>query len=104
MRNIFIALFAIFLRMKLTICCAAFQTLSTQHAIRLLGGMPGANQAFIPNKKGAKPWKSDQQESEYEIRKSSAEGCNAVNDQHCVAERRLGSVRTRHYPTGKRRS
>jgi hypothetical protein len=90
--------------MKLTICCAAFQTLSEPNAIRLLRGMLGANKAFIPNKNGGKPYKSDQQESEYEILKSSAEGCNAVDDQHCVAERWLSSLRTRQHSTGKRRS
>lgn len=41
--------------MKLTICCAAFQTLSEYHAFRLLRGMLGANYAFIPNKNGGKP-------------------------------------------------
>ena len=41
--------------MKLTICYAAFQTLSAYHAFRLLRGMLGANYAFIPNKNGGKP-------------------------------------------------
>ena len=41
--------------MKLTICCAALQTLSVQYAFRLLRGMLGANYAFIPNKNGGKP-------------------------------------------------
>ena len=41
--------------MKLTICCAAFQTLSACYAFRMLRGMLGANYAFIPNKNGAKP-------------------------------------------------
>ena len=40
--------------MKLTICCAAFQTLSAPNDTRLLSGMLGAYQRFIPNKKTAK--------------------------------------------------
>jgi len=62
-------------------------------------GDAGANLNLIPNKNLGKPGWNEQQESEYEIGKSSAEGGHAVHNQHRFAESsvQLPSHKTTHH-------
>ena len=67
-------------------------------------GDAGAILNLIPNKNPDQPGWNEQQESEYEIGKSSAEGGHVVDNQHRFAERGFSCLCTGYCTTSQRRS
>ncbi|WP_397580430.1 hypothetical protein [Sphingorhabdus sp.] len=67
-------------------------------------GVLGAILNLIPNKNPDEPGWNEQQESEYEIGKSSAEGGHAVDNQHRFAKLGFSRLCTGYCTTSQRRS